>query len=314
MASKCRAAISIRPIRCSRRRRLDELWIIYLLIFGAVLLGVQATYWLYFRARSTKKSVNRRLALTQELASPTAVLEALRQERGFGEFESPILTRLNDYVTQTGITIDRGLLVITILGLTVLFMLLLSIKLGFGALSFALALILALSVVVLWLRRARRRRIARFADQLPDALDVIVRGVRVGHPFSVALSLVAKEMPDPIGTEFGMASDEIAFGLDVRRAIENLYRRVGQEDLLFLVITVNIQTQTGGNLGEILSRLSGLIRDRLKVRLKVKSLTAEGRLSALILSLVPFGLYFLISLVAPGYYGEVRDHAAFMPA
>src|SRR5262249_34720990 len=150
----------------------------------------------------------------------------------------------------------------------------LAIKLGFGLLSLVLALVLALSIVLLWLRRKRNQRIARFSDQLPDALDVIIRGVRVGHPFSTALGLVAKEMADPIGTEFGMTSDEIAFGLDVRRAIENLAHRVGQDDLLFLVVTINVQSQTGGNLAEILSRLSGLIRNRAKVRMKVKSLSA----------------------------------------
>src|SRR5205085_4749610 len=99
-----------------------------------------------------------------------------------------------------------------------------------------------LSLVFLFLRRQRGKRIARFAEQLPDALDIIVRGVRVGHPFSAALRLVAKEMPDPIGAEFGMTVDEIAFGLDLRRAIENLYRRVGQEDLLFLTVSVNVQS------------------------------------------------------------------------
>jgi tight adherence protein B len=160
-----------------------------------------------------------------------------------------------------------------------------------------------MSAVVLFLHAARTRRMARFAEQLPDALDVIVRGVRAGHPFSAALGLVAREMPDPIGTEFGMTSDEIVFGLDVRTAIENLHRRTGQQDLLFFVIAINIQTQTGGSLAEILLRLSRMIRSRAKLRLKIRALTAEGRLSAIFLS-----------LISPGYFAEVRHHPVIVPA
>jgi tight adherence protein B len=289
---------------------LDQLWIIYALVFGAVLLAVQATYWLAFHMRSTQTSINRRLALTQQLANPTAVLEALRQERGFADFDNPLARKLSDWLTQTGLQIDRNLLALAALALCGLLFVVLGLALEFGMASFALALVMSVAIVFLWLRFKRSRRIARFADQLPDALDIIVRGVRVGHPFSVALSLVAKEMPDPIGTEFGIAADEIAFGLDVRRAVENLYRRVGQEDLLFVVVSVNVQIQTGGNLAEILSRLSRLIRHRSKVRAKIKSLTAEGRMSAIFLTLMPFILFGAINLVAPGYYGAVRGHPA----
>jgi tight adherence protein B len=289
---------------------LDQRWIIYALVFGAVLLAVQATYWFAFRARGAQKSVNRRLTLTRQLVSPTAALEALRQERGFADFDNPLARKLSDWLTQTGLQVDRNLLALGFIALGGLLFAILSLALGLSLASFALAVVMSGSLVFLWLHFKRSRRIGQFANQLPDALDIIVRGVRVGHPFSVALGLVAKEMPDPIGTEFGIASDEIAFGLDVRRAVENLYRRVGQEDLLFVVVSVNVQNQTGGNLAEILSRLSRLIRHRGKVRAKIKSLTAEGRMSAIFLTLMPFILFGVINLVAPGYYGDVRGHPA----
>lgn len=292
---------------------MDQLWLIFALIFAAVLLAVQTTYLLYFRVRTSKKAVNRRLTLTQQLSNPTSVLEALRNERGLIEFKNPYLVGLNDYLTQTGLKIDRRMLIAATMGIAAISFMLLSLRFGFGLLSLALAAVLAMVLVVFWLRRTRNRRIARFSEQFPDALDVIVRGVRVGHPFSTALGLVAKEMPDPIGTEFGMTSDEIAFGLDVRSAIENLYRRVGQEDLLFFVVAVNVQSQTGGNLAEILSRLSSLIRNRTKMRAKVRALTAEGRMSALFLSLMPFVLFGIISFTAPAYYGAVQDHPATFP-
>jgi tight adherence protein B len=293
---------------------LDLLWIIYALVFATVLLAVQATYWLVFRMRTAQKSVNRRLALAQHLSNPTAVLEALRQERGFADFENPLLRWLNDFLTQTGLRIDRNLLALSAFGIGGLLFLVLSLTLSFGFISLGIALVTSVSLVLLFLRFTRNRRIARFADQLPDALDVIVRSVRVGHPFSTALGLVAKEMPDPIGTEFGMTCDEIAFGLDVRRAVENLYRRVGQEDLLFVVVSVNVQLQTGGSLAEILLRLSRLIRHRSKVRAKIKSLTAEGRMSAIFLTLMPFILFGVLYLVAPGYYAVAKGHPATMPA
>lgn len=293
---------------------MDQLWIIYVLVFATVLIAVQAIYWLAFRMRTAQKSVNRRLALTQQLSNPTAVLDALRQERGFADFENPLLRWLNDFLTQTGMRIDRNLLALSVFGIAGLLFLVLSLTLGFGLMPLAIAVVASVLLVFLFLRFARSRRIQRFSDQLPDALDVIVRGVRAGHPFSTALGLVAKEMPDPIGTEFGMTSDEIAFGLDVRRAVENLYRRVGQDDLLFFVVSVNVQIQTGGNLAEILLRLSRLVRNRSKVRAKIKSLTAEGRLSAIFLTLMPFILFGVLNLIAPGYYAIARGHPATMPA
>ena len=119
---------------------------------------------------------------------------------------------------------------------------------------------------------------------MPDALDVIVRGLRAGHPFRVALGLVAREMPDPVGSEFGIVADEIMFGLGQSAAIDNLFPRVGQEDLSFFSTAVNIQNQTGGNLAEILSRLSTMLRSRSKLRLKIRALSSEGRLSAIFLS------------------------------
>jgi tight adherence protein B len=168
--------------------------------------------------------------------------------------------------------------------------------------------------IVIYLEAVRRKRIARFAELLPDSIDVIVRGVRVGYPLPVALELVARELPEPIKTEFGMTADEISFGQDIRTALANLYRRVGHEDLLFLVVAINVQTQTGGNLAEVLSRLSRLIRARMKLHLKVRALSAEGRMSAIVLSLMPFILFGGVSLISPSYFGEIRHEPLVYPA
>jgi tight adherence protein B len=291
----------------------DGLWVIYALVFGAALLGIQAVYWLFFRSRQQQKAVNRRLALHEKLAHPLDALEALRRERGFSNFGSPTLTQFNDYLVQTGLKIEYNTLAICSVTVAVAFLIIFSLLIGFGLTSIALSALVGLGAVFLFLRRARNRRIARFAEQLPDALDVIVRGVKIGHPFSTAISLVAKEMRDPIGTEFGMTADEITFGLELNNAMENLARRVGQEDLLFFMTAINIQSKTGGNLAEILERLSRLIRQRSKIRLKIRALTAEGRMSSIFLSIVPFVVFGAINLLAPSFYGEVKDHPATVP-
>jgi tight adherence protein B len=149
---------------------------------------------------------------------------------------------------------------------------------------------------------------------LPDALDVIVRGLRAGHPFRVALALVAREMPDPVGSEFGIIADEIMFGLEQSVAVDNLAPRVGHSDLAFFSTAVNIQQQTGGNLAEILSRLSKMLRSRSKLRLKIRALSSEGRLSAIALSLTPFILFVIITLLSPDYFFSIKDHPIIVPA
>jgi tight adherence protein B len=293
---------------------IGELWHIYALIFGAVLLGTQGLYWVLFKERREQKIVNRRLALTAQLANPAEVLQALRKERGIEFLASiPSLRPFNDLIVQTGFRLTSAGLFLAISMLSVLAFLL--FKFAFGSiLAIALAVPSAIALVYLFLQSARRRRIAAFGEQLADALDVIVRGLRAGHPYRVALALVAREMPDPVGTEFGIVADEIMFGLEQATAVDNLGARVGHEDLSFFSTAVNIQNETGGNLAEILSRLSGLLRSRTKLRLKVRALSSEGRLSAIALSLTPFILFMVITLLSPDYFFSIRDHWITWPA
>jgi tight adherence protein B len=174
---------------------------------------------------------------------------------------------------------------------------------GFAAVIAAFVLPLA---VLLFMRS---RRHGKFAAQFPDAMDIIVRSLRAGHPVPVAVGLVAQEMPDPIGTEFGIAADEITYGADVEAAMRNLYFRVGQEDLPLFVTAVSIQGSTGGNLSEILENLSRVIRERFKMRRKIKALAAEGKFSALFLSGLPVAIFLLLQVVAPNFYGIVWNQS-----
>ena len=293
----------------------DQLWIIYGLIFGTVLLGVQGLYILLFKARREKSAINRRIALSAELNNPHEVMDVLRRERGI-EFlsQNPMFRSLNDLLIQSGVRMSAMSFILVIAAVGILYFMLLRFSLGWDVFALALAIPLAVASIYLYLRIVRGRRIAAFSEQFPDALDVIVRGLRAGHPFRVALGIVSREMPDPIGSEFGIVADEIMFGLDQSTAVDNLCRRAGQGDLAFFATAVNVQHQTGGNLAEILTRLSRLLRSRSKLRLKIRSLSAEGRLSGICLSLTPFVLFGLLSLVSPEYFWSVRDHPLIPPA
>src|SRR5215204_2308013 len=293
----------------------NELWLIYALVFGAALLGVQGAYWVLVKGRQEQTKINRRLALTAQLGSPAEVLEALRKERSSELLASiPSLRGLSTLLIQSGIRL-RGVTVSLMLGApAVVFYLLLKFVTSSDIIAVGLAIPLAFATFYLLLRRARARRIAAFSEQFPDAIDVIVRGLRAGHPFRVALALVAREMPDPVGSEFGIVADEITFGLEQHKAVDNLVARVGMDDLSFFATAVNIQSQTGGNLAEVLARLSRLLRNRSKLRLKIRALSSEGRLSAIALSAMPFVLFLLISLLSPDYFTSVQDHPLIPPA
>jgi tight adherence protein B len=293
----------------------SELWMIYALVFGAALLGVQALYVLVIRSRTERKIINRRLTLTSQLTDQAAVLEALRLERGLGAFGDVAgLQWLDQLVMQSGLKFSVTRLLVWIVGLTVAYYVPLALWLKMGASAIVVALLAALLTGYVLLRRARAQRINRFSEQLPEALDIIVRGLRAGHPFRVALGLASREMPDPIGTEFGILLDEISFGLDQQVAVDHLYGRVGQEDLSFVSVAINIQSQTGGNLAEILRSLSRLLRNRSKLRLKVRALTSEGRMSGLLLTALPFVLFVIVRAISPTYFADMGGHPLLVPA
>src|SRR5262249_31533730 len=248
--------------------------------------------------------------------SAQEVFETLKRERGLTGVDNKYFSHFNDLILQSGLRLDTKLTITFAFLLGVLFFFLFGLAFGFGLLSFIFSALFAAVSMVLFLALMRRKRIARFSEQLPNAIDVIVRGVKSGYPFTVALGLVAKEMSDPIGTEFGMTSDEISFGSDIGGALDNLFHRVGHEDLLYLIMSLKTQTQTGGNLAEILSRLARLLRERAILQLKVRAISAEGRLSAVFLTAMPFVLFGVISLMRPDYFFNevVLNHPLTPPA
>jgi tight adherence protein B len=285
----------------------DTVYIFYGFAAVSAILFVEGLYLLFFSTSSYRSRINRRLALMTDQPDREGMLVQLRRERGLtggGEYRLPVVS-LSKLILQSGLTIGYSKLVILIViaalgafGGTLLFT-----NDWFNA---VIAGFLSVTLLpYLFLRIKRGRRLKKFGAQFPDAIDIIVRSLRAGHPVPVAISMVSRELPDPIGSEFGIASDEITYGADLETAMRNLYFRVGQDDLPLFVTAVAIQGSTGGNLSEILENLSAVIRLRFKMRRKIRALAAEGRASALILSSLPIAMFGIINLVSPDFYSSV---------
>lgn len=154
---------------------------------------------------------------------------------------------------------------------------------------------------ILYIRHARSKRLKKIEEQLPEALDLISRALKAGHAFSSAMQMVSTEGAEPIAEEFRVTFDEVNYGISMQDALMNLSTRIPSTDLRYFVIAVLIQRESGGNLAELLENISGLIRARLKLLGTIRVLSAEGRLSAWILSCLPFVLAFMVHLVNPGF-------------
>jgi len=238
------------------------------------------------------------------------VLVQLRRERGLsadGGYALPVAA-FNRLVMQSGVKVKPArVAVLLALSALVAF---LGVFAWRGELIEALAAavvgVTLLPLAVLMWRRRRRQK--AFGAQFPEAIDVIVRSLRAGHPTPVAVAMVARELPDPVGTEFGMVADEITYGADLEGALRSMMARIGHEDLPLFVTSVSIQATTGGNLSQILDNLAKVIRERFKMRRKIRGLAAEGRASAMILNVTPFAVFGLVNWIAPTFYGEAWSH------
>jgi tight adherence protein B len=285
---------------------------IYLFLGGlvaAVVIVAEAFYLTFHSASSYRDRVNRRLVTLEGQADRAQALVQLRRERGINFDGGNLISFLwlNRLITQSGVTIGVWRLAALAAVCGVASAGLVYVRTGGLLAAAAAGLAGGILLPLFWLRNRRKKRHTRFALQFPDAIDIIVRSLRAGHPVPVALSMVAREMPDPVGTEFGIALDEITYGSDIETAMRGLYARVGQEDLPLFVTSVAIQSKTGGNLSQILDGLSKLIRERFKMRRKIRSLSAEGRMSALVLSAMPFVVFAGIQVVAPQFYNDVWE-------
>ena len=289
----------------------SEFTLAHVFMISAVLLAVVAVefvYTLMAPASDGRKHINRRMSAgNEESVSQKDILVQLRKERGMdadGNWVLPTVW-LNRLIVQAGITIGLkrvGLyyLIYVFMALFCVFFFTRSVLLLGGAFP-----VVTIALPLLWLRHRRSKKMNDFGNQLPEAIDLITRSLKAGHPVPVAISMVAREMPDPIGSEFGLVVDEITYGSDLVTALFDLYERVGHPDLPLLVAAVSIQSTTGGNLREILEGLSNVIRERQKMKRKVKAISAEGRMSAMFLTAMPVILFGVLMLLMPSYYGGI---------
>lgn len=292
--------------------------LIYGLIFVAVLALVQGIYLTVFgKSISLNSRVNRRLEMLEKGAGREQVLEQLRKEMSqhMKSKSIPLYAILADKAQKANIAFTPGQLVMVMGILTVVSFFLLTFGTGASApIRAVLAVVMGVGAVFVWVNNTAKKRMAMIEEQLPDAVELMVRSLRVGHPFSAALQIVAKEVPDPLGTEMGVISDEAAYGRDVGEALKQMAERMDMQDLRFLAVAVTIQQTSGGNLAEILDGLAKVIRSRFKLFRRVKAITAEAKWSGMFLSMFPIVALVMINVIQPNYYDEVKQTSVFIPA
>ena len=291
----------------------SEFMILYLALFIGVLLVFDGIVQFVSRGDG-EETVNRRLRMLASGADPEEVLRLLRRRRqADGLARIPVLREWHSLVVQSGVTTDPNrLLIIVVAAAAGLYALLL--VLGFaGVVALPLVLIIGVALPVTILIQIRSRRAREISRQLPDGIDLMVRSLRAGHPLNTAFQVIASEMSDPLGSEMGIVADAITYGDDLTDAVLAFADRVGVEDARYLAVAINIQAGTGGNLAQVLEALARVIRSRFAMMRKIKALSAEGRLTAIIVSAVPPIIFVALNLLSPTYYGDVADDPLYMP-
>lgn len=292
--------------------------LIYGVIFFAVLLLVEGIYLTVFgKSISLNNRVNRRLALMERGESREKVLEQLRKEMSqhMSAKGIPLYSILADKAQKANIAFTPRQLVMVMVALSGFAYVGLTIGTGAApAIRIAVAVAMGFGGVFMWVSKKAKKRLSMIEEQLPDAVELMVRSLRVGHPFSSAIGIVSREVPDPLGTEFGMIADEAAYGRDISEALKELAERTDMQDLRFLAVAVTIQQQSGGNLAEILEGLSRVIRARFKLFRRVRAITAEAKWSGMFLSGFPIAAIVMINILQPHYYDEVMETQYFIPA
>ena len=292
--------------------------IIYGLIFVGVLVLVEGLYLVMFgKSISLNSRVNRRLEMLNKGSGREEVLEQLRKEmqQHMKARSIPLYSLLADKAQKAAIAFTPQQLMMIMAAVSAIAFVGLSIGTETEAPVRALMSIgMGVGGVFFWVSSKAIKRLSMIEEQLPDAVELMVRSLRVGHPFVSAIQIVAKEVQDPLATEFGVIADEAAYGRDVGEALKDLAVRLDMQDLRFLSVAVTIQQQSGGNLAEILAGLAKVIRARFRLFRRVKAITAEAKWSGKFLSGFPIMALIVINIGDPHYYDEVRDHPYFIPA
>jgi tight adherence protein B len=281
--------------------------LIVMIMIGAAVFALAQGLTGIFSVATQKRQVNRRLKIGEKVEGISALVVELRKQRGLTAAggRSERLRWLSDLIVASGLPYDQRKWLTYIAAAALI--------LAAGAGILTKSPLAALGGAVLGgvfvplgvLKFKAGKRNAALGFQLPQALDIIVRSLEAGHPVPAAVALVGREMTDPIGTEFGMAADEIAYGATLEQAVERMSERCQHADVDLFAATVRLQEKTGGNLTGLLKLNANTVRDRHKMRLKIKAASSEGRASAMILTAAPFIAIGMIVMIAPNFYGEV---------
>jgi len=296
-------------------------------IFGAVLLLVEALISWLGGSRAENNAINLRLKMIGQGRSREETMNVLRRSDSIVPDGLPIrldglARKFERMLMAAQLTIPTGRLFlivmvtpIVIFFLIVVLMASFGIAIAFGRLllvaAFAAALGAFLPIMAIQFKANRTRK--KMQEQFPVALDVFVRGLRAGHPIAAALDLLTVEMSDPIGSEFGLVVDEVTYGAELRDALQNMAERWDLDDMRMFVVSLSVQSETGGNLAEILENLSQVIRERASMMMKVRALSSEGRMTAIMLTVLPVLAFVSLFLMQPSFYFDVADDPAFLP-
>ena len=288
------------------------------LLFVGVLMIIEGIYLVVFgKSIKLNSRVNRRLALLEQGKDHEEVLNTLRKERErhVKSKKVPLFSILGKKAEQANIAFSpKALVMIMVFVAVASFVILVLMTALSPKIALVVSILIGVGGVFFWLKRKAKARLSLFEEQLPDAVELIVRSLRVGHPFSSAINVVAQEMSDPIGTEFGLLADEATYGRDLPIAMAEMAERVDLQDLRFLTVAVSIQAKSGGNLAEVLEGLGKVIRARFRLFRRVKAITSEAKFSGWFLSAFPLGALGALLMVNPNYYDEVMETPAFIPA
>ena len=295
-------------------------------LFGAVMIAVDTVVGWIARSRTEGQAINLRLKLIKQGRTTGEALTLLKRSdsalpaglpqpllRLGQRFERMLMT------AQLTMPTPRLMLILLLAPCVLLFAMLLfmvatGIPVGFGRVvllgTFAIVLGLLIPILILQVRANRMRK--KMEDQFPIALDVFVRGLRAGHPVSAALDLLTVELADPIGSQFGIVVDEVTYGAELRDALHSMAERWDLTDMRMFVVSLSVQNETGGNLAEIRENLSKVIRERQSMMLKVRALSSEGRMTAVMLTALPILAFTALFTINPAFYLDVADDPAFL--
>jgi tight adherence protein B len=285
---------------------MDGRAIFLVLVAGAVATAAQALFGLFTVARQ-KRTVNQRLKTAEKVDGVSAMVMELRKQRGLTTEgrRGERLRWLSDLIVASGLTYEPKKWALMATGAALAAALVVAVLLKNPWMALPVAVVVGLGGPIGVLKFKAGKRATALGAQLPQALDIIVRSLEAGHPVPTAVSLVGREMSDPIGSEFGMAADEIAYGATLEQAVERMAERCQHGDIDLFAATVRLQERTGGNLTGLLKLNSSTVRERHKMRLKIKAASSEGRASAMILTGAPIVTLGFITLTSPHFYGDV---------